>query len=70
MESTHMRLLDHLTSQTSLNISTIWTAVITGEVKKLQLSQMQTEWENLFPLCWYRKGYIFFPVAISTMIVL
>jgi hypothetical protein len=35
-----MSLLDHLISQPSLDISPIWTPVITGEVKKLQLHQV------------------------------
>jgi hypothetical protein len=32
-----MSLLDHPTSQPSLDISPIWTPVITAEVKELQL---------------------------------
>jgi hypothetical protein len=34
-ESAHMSLLDHPVSQPSLDISPIWTPVITAEVKKL-----------------------------------
>jgi hypothetical protein len=33
----HVSLIDHLISQPSLDISPIWTHVITAEVKKLQL---------------------------------
>jgi hypothetical protein len=36
-EAAHMSLLDHPISQPSLDISPIWTSVITAEVKKLQL---------------------------------
>jgi hypothetical protein len=36
-ESAHMSLLDHPISQPTLDISPIWTPVITAEVKKLQL---------------------------------
>jgi hypothetical protein len=32
-----MSLLDHPTSQRSLDMSQIWTPIITAEVKKLQL---------------------------------
>jgi hypothetical protein len=39
-ESTHMSLLDHPISQLSLDISPIWTPVITAEVKNLQLLQV------------------------------
>jgi hypothetical protein len=35
-----MSLLDHLISQPSLDISPIWTLVITAEVKKLKLCQV------------------------------
>jgi hypothetical protein len=45
-ESTHMSLLDHQISQPSLDISPIWTPVISAEVKE-QL-QVQIEWENMF----------------------
>jgi hypothetical protein len=36
-ETAHMSLLDHPISQPSLDISPIWTPVITAEVKELQL---------------------------------
>jgi predicted GIY-YIG superfamily endonuclease len=36
-ESVHMSLIDHPISQPSLDISPIWTPIITAEVKKLQL---------------------------------
>jgi hypothetical protein len=36
-ESAHMSLTDHPISQPNLDISPIWTNVITAEVKKLQL---------------------------------
>jgi hypothetical protein len=39
-ESIHMSLLDHPISQPSLDISLIWTPVITAEVKKLQHSHV------------------------------
>jgi hypothetical protein len=39
-ESAHMSLLDHLTSQPSLDISPTWTPVITAEVKRLQRRQV------------------------------
>jgi hypothetical protein len=39
-ESTHMSLIDHLISQPSLDISSIWAPIITAEVKKLQLCPM------------------------------
>jgi hypothetical protein len=39
-ESAHMSLTDHPVSQPSLNISPIWTPVITAEVKKLQPRQV------------------------------
>jgi hypothetical protein len=42
-ESAHMSLLDHPIIQPSLDISTIWAAVITAEVKKPKLCQVQTE---------------------------
>jgi hypothetical protein len=35
-ESAHMSLLDHPVSQPSLDVSSIWTPVITAEVEKLQ----------------------------------
>jgi hypothetical protein len=47
-KSTHMSLLDHLICQPSLDISPIWTPVITAEVKILQLHQVQIKWKNLF----------------------
>jgi hypothetical protein len=40
-----MSLLDHPISRPSLDISPIWTPVITAEVKKLQLRPIK--WENL-----------------------
>jgi hypothetical protein len=40
-------LIDHPISQPSLDISRIWTPVITAEVKRLQLRPVQIEWENL-----------------------
>jgi hypothetical protein len=43
-----MSLLDHPISQPSLDISPIWTPVITAEVKKLELRPVQIEWENLY----------------------
>jgi predicted GIY-YIG superfamily endonuclease len=46
-ESAHMSQLDHPISHPSLDISPIWTPVITAEVKKLQLRPVQIEWENL-----------------------
>jgi hypothetical protein len=39
-ESAHMSLLDHPMSQPSLDISHIWTPVITAEVKRLQHRQV------------------------------
>jgi hypothetical protein len=39
-ESAHMSLLDHPISQPSLDISPIWTPVITAEVKRLQHSHV------------------------------
>jgi hypothetical protein len=36
-ESAYMSLIDHLISQPSLDISPIWTPIITAEAKKLQL---------------------------------
>jgi hypothetical protein len=39
-ESAHMSLLDRPISQSSLDISPIWTPVITAEVKRLQHSQV------------------------------
>jgi predicted GIY-YIG superfamily endonuclease len=36
-ESVHMYLLDHPISQPSLDISPIWTPIISAEVRKLQL---------------------------------
>jgi predicted GIY-YIG superfamily endonuclease len=36
-ESAHMSLVDHPISQPSLDISAIWTPVITAEVRKLQI---------------------------------
>jgi hypothetical protein len=36
-ESTHISLADHPISQPSLDISPIWTPIITAEVRKLQL---------------------------------
>jgi hypothetical protein len=50
-ESAHISLLDHPISQPSLDISPIWPAVITAEVKKLQPRPVQTKWENLVFLC-------------------
>jgi hypothetical protein len=41
-----MPLTDHLISQPSLDISPIWTPVITAEVKKLQFCPVQIKWEN------------------------
>jgi hypothetical protein len=38
-ESAHTSLLHHPISQPSLDISPIWTSVITAEVKKLQLHE-------------------------------
>jgi hypothetical protein len=69
-ESVHMFLLDHPINQPSLDISPIWTPLITAEVKKLQLRQTETVRENLFFLCWYHKEYVFSPVMISILIVL
>jgi hypothetical protein len=48
-ESVHMPLLDHPISERNLDISPIWTPVITAEVKKKkpQLRPVQIEWENL-----------------------
>jgi hypothetical protein len=43
-----MSLIDHQISQPSLDIFRIWTPVITAEVKKLKLRQVQIDWENLF----------------------
>jgi hypothetical protein len=37
-ESAHVSLIHHPISQTSLDISPIWSAIFTVEVKKLQLS--------------------------------
>jgi hypothetical protein len=51
-EYAHMPLIHHPISQPGLDISPIWTPLITAEVKKLQLRPVQIEWENLF-LCWY-----------------
>jgi hypothetical protein len=39
-----MSLLEHPISQPSLDISPIWTPIITAEVKKLQLRPVQTGW--------------------------
>jgi predicted GIY-YIG superfamily endonuclease len=39
-ESAHMALLDHPISQPSLDISPIWTPVITAEVNRLQRHQV------------------------------
>jgi hypothetical protein len=39
-ESAHMSLLDHLISQSNLDISPNWTPIITAEVKKLQIHQV------------------------------
>jgi hypothetical protein len=39
-ESVHMSLVVHPISQPSLDISPIWTPVITAEIKKLQLRQV------------------------------
>jgi hypothetical protein len=36
-ESAHMSLIDHPISESSLDISPIWTPIITAEVKELQL---------------------------------
>jgi hypothetical protein len=36
-EGAHMSLFDHPISQPSVDISPIWTPVITAEVRKLQL---------------------------------
>jgi hypothetical protein len=63
-----MSLLDHPISQPSLDISPVWTPVITEEVEKLQLRQVQIEWGNLFLLCCYHKEYCFSPVMISVVI--
>jgi hypothetical protein len=38
-ESAHMSLIDHPINQPSLDISPIWTPVITAEVRKLQFVQ-------------------------------
>jgi hypothetical protein len=46
-ESVHISLIGHPVSQPSLDISPIWTPVITAEVKILQLRQVWIEWENL-----------------------
>jgi hypothetical protein len=48
-----MSLIDHPISHPSLDISPLWTAVITGEVKELQLRSVQIECENLYFLCGY-----------------
>jgi hypothetical protein len=37
-ESTHMSLVDHPVSQPSLDISPLWTPIITAEVRKLKRS--------------------------------
>jgi hypothetical protein len=39
-ESTHMSPVDHPVSQPSLDISPIWTPIITAEVRKLQFCPM------------------------------
>jgi hypothetical protein len=45
-----MSLLDHLVSQPSLDISPIWTLIITAEVKKLQLRHVRLSGKIYF-LC-------------------
>jgi hypothetical protein len=45
-ESAHMSLVYHPISQSSLDISPIWTPVITAEVKKLQLCLVYITQEN------------------------
>jgi hypothetical protein len=65
-----MSLLDHPISQPSLDISPIWTPIITAEATKLQLCQVLIELENLFFFCWYHEEYVFSKVMISVMTVL
>jgi hypothetical protein len=55
-ESTHMSLVDHPISQPSLDISPIWTPIITTEVRKLQLRPVYIICENcVFMLVPYRE---------------
>jgi hypothetical protein len=49
-EYAHMSLIDHSISQPSLDISPIWTPVITEDVRKLQLYPVYIKWEHL---CFY-----------------
>jgi hypothetical protein len=67
--SDRMSLLYRPISQPSLNISSIWTPVITAEVKKLRLHQVYIEWENLFFLCWSHKEYYFSPVISNVTLL-
>jgi hypothetical protein len=68
-EAAHMSLVDHLINQPSLDISPIWTPVITAEFRKLQLYPVQTEWEScVFILVLY--GEFVFLVMTSLLILL
>jgi hypothetical protein len=48
-ESSHISLLDHPISQPSLDISPIWTPILTAKVRKLQLRPVK----KIVFLCWY-----------------
>jgi hypothetical protein len=48
-----MSLVDHPSTQPSLDISPIWTSIITAEVKELPLCPVQIMCESCV-LCWYR----------------
>jgi hypothetical protein len=51
-ESAHMSVIDHFVSQPSLNVSSIWTSIITAEVKNYNSVQCRLGGKIVF-LCWY-----------------
>jgi hypothetical protein len=67
MESAHVSLVDNPISQSSLDISPIWTLVIATQIRKLQLRAVWIMWENcVFMLVPYRK---FVSLLILTIVI-
>jgi hypothetical protein len=55
-ESAQKSLVEHPTSQPSLDISSIWTPVITAEVRKLKICPVQIMYEScIFMLVSYKE---------------